>query len=54
MSAARNDVTGDKIRSKVNNQAFRDNWELAFGKKKELGEQQGTAGHPDRRRAEDL
>ncbi len=34
MSAATNDVTGDSLVSKKNSDAFRDNWEVIFGKKK--------------------
>jgi hypothetical protein len=30
--ATRNDVTGDKIQSKVNSDAYRDNWEAIFSK----------------------
>lgn len=30
---ARNDVTGDRIRSKSNSQQYKDNWDLIFGKK---------------------
>ena len=31
---ARNDVTGDAIQSKSSSQAYRDNWDAIFGKKK--------------------
>lgn len=31
---AKNDVTGDNIQSKVNSQAYKDNWDLIFGKNK--------------------
>ena len=31
---AKNDVTGDSIRSKNSNKAYRDNWDRIFGKKK--------------------
>ncbi len=30
---SRNDITGDEIKSKINSDAFRDNWEKIFGKK---------------------
>lgn len=33
--ATKNDVTGDNIQSKVNSQAYKDNWDLVFGKKKD-------------------
>lgn len=29
----RNDITGDKLQSRINNQAFEDNFEKIFGKK---------------------
>jgi hypothetical protein len=32
--AAKNDVTGDRIASKANSQAYRDSYEAIFGKKK--------------------
>lgn len=32
--AARNDVTGDLIKSRNNNTAFENNWDAIFGKKK--------------------
>ena len=31
---ARNDVTGDWLQSKPNNELFEKNWDLIFGKKK--------------------
>lgn len=31
--AARNDVTGDEIKSKTNNKQYADNWDRIFGKK---------------------
>jgi hypothetical protein len=31
---ARNDVTGDWLQSKPNNEQFEKNWDLIFGKKK--------------------
>jgi len=31
--ASRNDITGDSIQTKSSSQAYRDNWDLAFGKK---------------------
>ena len=31
---ARNDVTGDWLQSKPNNEMFEKNWDLIFGKKK--------------------
>lgn len=33
--AARNDVTGDAIKSRNNSQQYKDNWDAIFGKKKE-------------------
>lgn len=30
---ARNDITGDKIATKTNSNAYRDNWDAIFGKK---------------------
>ena len=33
--ATKNDVTGDSIRSRTSNKAYRDNWDRIFGKKKE-------------------
>ena len=32
--AAKNDVTGDSIRSKASSKAYRDNYDKIFGKKK--------------------
>lgn len=32
--AARNDVTGDLIKSRNNSQQYKDNWDAIFGKKK--------------------
>lgn len=32
---AKNDVTGDAIKSKVNSEEYRNNWDAIFGKKKE-------------------
>lgn len=32
--AARNDVTGDLIKSRNNNSAYESNWDAIFGKKK--------------------
>lgn len=32
---AKNDVTGDSIKSKVNSEEYRNNWEAIFKKKKE-------------------
>jgi hypothetical protein len=34
--AAKNDVTGDSIKSRVNSKAYRDNWDRIFGKKKKV------------------
>lgn len=31
---AKNDVTGDAIKSKVNSEEYRNNWDAIFGKKK--------------------
>lgn len=31
---AQNDITGDEIRSKPNSDAYRENWDRIFGKKK--------------------
>lgn len=33
--ATRNDITGDSIQTKSNTKAYRDNWDLIFGKKEE-------------------
>lgn len=33
---ARNDVTGDWLQSKPNNEQFEKNWDLIFGKKKKV------------------
>ena len=33
--ATRNDITGDSIQTKTSSQAYRDNWDAIFGKKKE-------------------
>jgi hypothetical protein len=33
---ARNDVTGDWLQSKPNNEMFEKNWDLIFGKKKKV------------------
>lgn len=32
---AKNDITGDAIKSRTNNQAYQDNYDLIFRKKKE-------------------
>lgn len=32
--AARNDVTGQEIKSRGNSQTYKDNWDAIFGKKK--------------------
>lgn len=34
MSTAKNDITGDALRTKPTSQKYRDNWEHIFGKKK--------------------
>jgi hypothetical protein len=36
--AAKNDITGDAIRSKTSNKKYADGWERIFGKKKTTGE----------------
>jgi hypothetical protein len=36
--ATTNDITGDSISSKVNSQAYMDNWENIFGKNKKKEE----------------
>lgn len=36
--AAKNDITGDAIRSKTSNQKYAEGWERIFGKKKTNGE----------------
>lgn len=36
--AARNDVTGDLIKSRNNNSAFESNWDAIFGKKEVVEE----------------
>lgn len=36
--AARNDVTGDEIKSKTNSKQYADNWDRIFGKKDKLEE----------------
>ena len=35
MSTAKNDITGDFIISKTNTDAYRENWEVIFGNKKD-------------------
>jgi len=30
---AKNDVTGDKLQTKVSNKKYRDNWDIIFNKK---------------------
>jgi len=32
---SRNDITGDELKSKTNNDKYRDGWDRIFGKKKE-------------------
>ena len=32
---AKNDITGDSIKSRTNSKAYQDNYDLIFGKKKE-------------------
>jgi len=32
---SRNDITGDELKSKTNNDLYRDGWDRIFGKKKE-------------------
>jgi hypothetical protein len=41
--AAKNDVTGDSIKSRVANKAYRDNWEKIFGKKKSKKKIEGSS-----------
>ncbi len=33
MTTAKNDVTGDALRSRPTTEKYRDNWDLIFGKK---------------------
>lgn len=40
--AARNDITGDSIQTRGTSQAFRDNYDLIFGKKKKKSEELTT------------
>lgn len=35
---AKNDVTGDAIKSKVNSEEYRNNWDAIFGKKEKTEE----------------
>lgn len=37
--ATRNDITGDSIQTKTSSQAYRDNWDAIFGKKKQITEE---------------
>ena len=37
--AARNDITGAAIQTKTASQAYRDNWDAIFGKKKQITEE---------------
>jgi len=37
--ATRNDITGDSIQTKTASQAYRDNWDAIFGKKKQITEE---------------
>lgn len=41
--AAKNDVTGDSIRSKTSSKAYSEGWDKIFGKKKTKKKQSGTA-----------
>ena len=40
--AAKNDVTGDSIRSKTSSKAYSDGWDRIFGKKKPTKRKQTT------------
>ena len=40
--ATTNDITGDKLITKTNNDAYRDNYDRIFGKKKEKDNASGT------------
>jgi len=47
--AARNDITGDSIKTKSSSQAYRDNWDAIFGKKeKEVKEDPHAVYNDDR------
>ena len=37
--ATQNDITGDSIQTKTSSQAYRDNWDAIFGKKKQITEE---------------
>ena len=46
--AAKNDVTGDSIQSKMPSKAYTDNWDAIFGKKnKEVVEDKKDTSTPD-------
>lgn len=47
--AARNDVTGDEIKSKTNNKQYADNWDRIFGNKNKPEEKPGTIGPIDKK-----
>lgn len=34
--ATRNDITGDQIKSRNNSEAYKNNWDAIFGKKKQV------------------
>ncbi len=44
---ATNDITGDKIQSRVLSKQGRDNWDRVFGKKTSKPESQSTKGDND-------
>lgn len=45
MAVTKNDVTGDKIKSKANSQAYRDNWDRIFSKKEEIKQEERLKIH---------
>lgn len=40
--ATTNDITGDKLITKTNNDAYRDNYDRIFGKKKDVQKQEAS------------
>lgn len=46
--ATRNDITGDKIQSKVPSQAYKDNYDRIFGKSKDIGPGEDECQHSEK------
>lgn len=51
--AARNDITGDSISSKVSNEQYRSNWDKIFSKKKVKEEEEDNSKTKNDERKDD-